>query len=154
MADQVDILNYSAGPSFAAQTFRDPVSLAFMGAARAGIFVTLSAGNEGNRTSTVTSVDPWATVVAASTHDREIMGSLRLGQGVKFEGMGFAVASVTVGPAELVLAEEAAVAGVNRTEARLCYQGSLDPALVQGRIVVSDSCRTYCSLFRHRASAC
>ena len=45
VADGVDVLNYSIGGTQA--TSIDPVELAFMYAADAGVFVAASAGNDG-----------------------------------------------------------------------------------------------------------
>ena len=69
VADGVDIINYSVG-----NTRRDitaPDDLALMAAAKAGVFVAASAGNEGPALATVGSPAgaPWVTTVAASSRD-------------------------------------------------------------------------------------
>ena len=68
VADGVDVINYSI--SGTPTNFRDPVEIAFLYAARAGIFVAASAGNSGPATATVAHPRPWITTVAAGTHNR------------------------------------------------------------------------------------
>ena len=59
--------------------FRDPVEIAFLFAADAGVFVAASAGNSGPTSSTVAHPGPWLTTVAAGTHNRDGNGSTTLG---------------------------------------------------------------------------
>ncbi len=68
VADGVDVINYSI--SGTQTNFRDPVEIAFLFAADAGVFVAASAGNSGPTTSTVAHPSPWITTVAAGTHNR------------------------------------------------------------------------------------
>ena len=56
-----------AGGSGASTTAADPVEIAFMVAASAGIFVSASAGNSGPAVSTTDHASPWVTTVAAAT---------------------------------------------------------------------------------------
>ena len=72
--DQVDVLNYSISGSD--DPWNDPVDLAFLDAANAGIFVSASAGNTGPSASTVAKTGPWNAAVAASTIDRIIANTL------------------------------------------------------------------------------
>ena len=64
VADGVDILSFSVGTSF---SFIDPVDIAFLFAADAGVSVNRSAGNEGPGPETTAAGEPWVTTVAAST---------------------------------------------------------------------------------------
>jgi subtilisin family serine protease len=133
VADGVDVINYSI--SGTRTNFRDPVEIAFLFAADAGVFVAASAGNSGPTASTAAHPSPWITTVAASTHDRYYEGSVTLGNGATYSG-----ASLTgpVGPAALVLSDDVGLAGANPTEVNLCYPGTLDPAKASGKIVVCD----------------
>ncbi|MDH5263656.1 MAG: S8 family serine peptidase [Betaproteobacteria bacterium] len=133
VADGVDVINYSI--SGTSTNFRDPVEIAFLFAADAGVFVAASAGNSGPTASTVAHPSPWITTVAASTHDRFYGGSVTLGNGATYSG-----ASLTspAGPAPLVLSDDVGLAGANPSEVNLCYPGTLDPAQVAGKIVVCD----------------
>jgi subtilisin family serine protease len=138
--DGVDVINYSISGS--TTDFLYPVMVSFMYAARAGIFVSCSAGNSGPTTATVAHAGPWVTTVAASTHNRSGEGSVTLGNGVTYSGASLAT---TVGPAPLIDAINAGLPGADPTKVALCYAAVdnngtpvLDPALVAGKIVVCD----------------
>jgi hypothetical protein len=141
VADGVDVINYSI--SGTTTNFLDPVQVAYLYAADAGIFVAASAGNSGPTTSTVAHPGPWLTTVAAGTHNRNGNGSVTLGNGATYFGASVATA---VGPAPLVDSIVAGLPGANPTEVALCYstldtadgQPVLDPAIVAGKIVVCD----------------
>ncbi|MDT0156108.1 S8 family serine peptidase [Microbacterium sp. ARD32] len=131
VADGVDVINYSIGGG-AATGVVEPDDLAFLSAAAAGIFVSVSAGNAGPDPITADHASPWYTTVAAST--------IPTWEGtVRFPGFEKAGASVSVpfgseidGPS--IYAGDAAAAD----GAELCLPGSLDPAQVKDHIVVCD----------------
>jgi hypothetical protein len=131
VADGVDVINYSVSGS--TSSFVDPVELAFLNAANAGVFVAASAGNSGPGVSTVAHNSPWITTVAASTHDRGAEKSVTLGTGVTYEGAGQGPA---VPSSPLVDAAQAGPAGAPASETELCYADRLDPAAVTGKIVL------------------
>ncbi|MFS0912128.1 S8 family serine peptidase [Microbacterium sp. 179-I 3D2 NHS] len=133
VADGVDVINYSIGGG-AASTVMSPEDLAFLNAAAAGVFVAVSASNDGPDPSTADHASPWYTTVAAST--------IPTWEGtVQFPGFAQAGASVSVpfgktvtGPS--IYAGDAAAAGAEGAE--LCLPGTLDPAKIAGHIVVCD----------------
>ncbi|WP_380157508.1 S8 family serine peptidase [Kineococcus sp. R86509] len=131
VADNVDVINYSIG-SGASSTAADPVEVAFMVAASAGIFVSASAGNSGPAVSTTEHASPWVTTVAAATSVlRE--GTVVLGDGRKFVG-----ARLTQEPlptTRLVLGSDVAAAGKTANDAAICLGGSLDPVKTKGKVV-------------------
>jgi subtilisin family serine protease len=140
VADGVDVINYSI--SGTRTNFRDPVEIAFLFAADAGVFVAASAGNSGPTSATVAHPSPWITTVAAGTHDRDGRGSVTLGNGATYDGASSADAA---GPAPLIVASEAALPGASPTAVALCFTADdnggapvLDPAKVTGKIVVCD----------------
>ena len=133
VADGVDVINYSISGS--RTNFLDSVEDAFLFAADAGVFVAASAGNSG-ATSTVAHPGPWVTTVAASTHDRTYDASATLGIGADYTGSS--TNTTGAGPADLVYSANVGLAGEDPTEVRLCYPGTLDPALVTGKIVLCD----------------
>jgi subtilisin family serine protease len=140
VADGVDVINFSISGS--RTNFRDPVEIAFLFAADAGVFVAASAGNSGPTTSTVAHPGPWLTTVAAGTHNRNGAGSVTLGNGMTYEGASVATA---VGPADLIDSEVAGLPGADPTAVRLCFAAVdnggtpvLDPAKIAGKIVVCD----------------
>jgi subtilisin family serine protease len=158
-SDGVDVINLSFSGS---QTLIvDPVELAFMFAADAGVFVATSAGNSGPTAGTVAHNSPWLTTVAASTHDRSFTRTATLGNGATYSGPGVGTA---VASSPLVSAADVALPGVSTTAARLCFsdadpatagvQPALDPVKVAGKIVACDrgtNARTDKSLAVHNA---
>ena len=140
VADGVDVINFSI--SGTSTNFRDPVEIAFLFAADAGVFVAASAGNSGPTTSTVAHPGPWLTTVAAGTHSRNGAGSATLGNGVTYTGASLATA---VGSAPLIDSSAVGLPGASATAVALCFAAVdnggvavLDPAKVVGKIVVCD----------------
>ena len=131
--DGVDVINYSISGS--RTNFLDPVEVAFLFAADAGVFVATSAGNSGPTTSTVAHPGPWLTTVAAGTHNRDGQGSVTLGDGAIYYGASVATA---VGPAPFIDSVVAGLPGMDPTQVALCYPGTLDPTVVTGKIVLCD----------------
>lgn len=141
VADGVDVINYSV--SGTRTNFADPVELAFLDAADAGVFVAASAGNSGPASSTVAHPSPWITTVAAGVHNRDGRATVTLGNGTTFTGASYTAA---VGPKPLVDAAAVAAGGAVPADAARCFLASdsasgvpqLDPAKVSGKIVVCD----------------
>jgi subtilisin family serine protease len=142
VADGVDVINYSI--SGTRTNFRDPVEIAFLFAADAGIFVAASAGNAGATigSGSVAHPGPWLTTVAAGTHDRGVGGgSVTLGDGRNFTSATGSIQGV--GPNALV---DATLSGLPAADANLalCFGTTddgiarLDPAQVAGKIVACE----------------
>ena len=133
--DGVNVINYSISGSQTSSA--DAVEQAFYRASLANVFVAASAGNSGP-VNAVAHISPWLTTVAASTHDRDFVAGLVLGNGGSYSGASINTATVTA--KALIRAEDAALGAGN---ASLCYsanapagQALLDPAKVAGKIVV------------------
>jgi subtilisin family serine protease len=79
VADGVDVINYSIGSSTPGLT--GPDDIAFLFAARAGVFVATSAGNTGPGASTIGSPAsvPWVTTVGASLQKKTYVAEARTG---------------------------------------------------------------------------
>ena len=140
VADGVDVINYSI--SGTTSNFLDPVEIAFLFAADAGVFVAASAGNSGPTVGTVAHPSPWITTVAAGTHNRSGEGSATLGNGASYGGASLATA---VGPAPFIDSTAAGLAGADPAAVALCFTAAdnggtavLDPAKVAGKIVLCD----------------
>ncbi len=144
VADGVDVINFSVSGS--QTSFMDPVEIAFLFAADAGIFVATSAGNSGPDVSTVAHPGPWLTTVAAGTHNRAVSGSVTLGNGITYDGASVTTLSVT---APLIDSTAAGIPGADPARVALCYAAAdnggvpvLDPAVVAGKIVICDRGKT------------
>jgi subtilisin family serine protease len=131
VADGVDVINYSiSGGNDAPTTI--PEYTAMFNAAKAGVFVSTAAGNDGP--GTVSNNVPWVATVAASTHDLGYRTTVTLGNGTSYEGVGISASAVPSAP--LVDAAKAAADGVAADQAELCKQDTLDPAKVKDAIVL------------------
>jgi subtilisin family serine protease len=140
VADGVDVINFSI--SGTRTNFRDPVEIAFLFAADAGVFVATSAGNEGPGSSTVAHPSPWVTTVAAGIHNRDGLGSVTLGNGATYNGSSVAAALAS---RPLIDSTAAGLPGADPAALALCFAAIdnggtpvLDPAKVAGKIVVCD----------------
>ena len=136
VADGVDVINYSIGGG-AATTVLQADDVSFFYAAVAGVFVSVSAGNDGPGASTADHASPWYTTVAASTIPTW-EGTVELPDGSKYAG-----ASVTVpfgGRVEgsAIYAGDIPATGASAADAALCKLGTLDAAAAAGKIVVCD----------------
>ena len=141
VADGVDVINYSVSGTLT--NFLDPVEVSFLFAARAGVFVSASAGNSGPTGSTVAHPGPWLTTVAAGTHNRSMIGTVTLGNNATYTGASSATSAVPSSP--IINSTAAGLTGANATAVRLCFSAAsnggspvLDPAKVAGKIVVCE----------------
>jgi subtilisin family serine protease len=123
--DGVDVLNFSI--SGGANPYGDVVSLAFLDAYTAGVFVAASAGNTGPGANTVNHRAGWITTVAASTSDQAPLTVANL-VGTGASTLDLTGVSVTAGlatPAEVVV----------NTADPLCLS-SAPPGAFVGKVVV------------------
>ncbi|MBA4341244.1 MAG: peptidase S8 and S53 subtilisin kexin sedolisin [Methylibium sp.] len=143
VADGVDVINFSVSGS--QTSFRDAVETAFLNAAKAGVFVSASAGNGNvNGASTVAHNSPWLLTVGNSTHDRYTEAQVFLGSNGTVQGSSFQTLGL---PAKALIwsrnAGFGAAAGLGSAQA-LCFgavdgqPALLDPAKVSGKILVCD----------------
>ncbi|KAI4340455.1 hypothetical protein MLD38_025287 [Melastoma candidum] len=135
ISDGVDVLSLSLGPVPPQPSyFSDANSIGSFSAFRKGIVASLSAGNS-FFPGTVTNAAPWILTVAASTIDREFDTNIYLGNFKIIKGY-------SLNPLEmddsygLILGETVAAPGVPAFNASFCYDNSLNPASVKGKIVV------------------
>ena len=137
VADGVDVINYSISGS--TNAYLDPVEVAFLFAADAGVFVAASAGNDGPGAETLNHPSPWLTTVAASTHNRITIAQAFLDSGddaITLQGASVA-AETASGP--LVYAGDLdAPSDFTEDQVALCYPGALTEADVAGKIVACD----------------
>ncbi|CAI5531401.1 unnamed protein product [Closterium sp. Naga37s-1] len=138
VADGVDVLSLSLG--------RNPVSDYFieipsLNAAKAGVFVTMSAGNGG----TVVNAAPWYLTVGATTISRQNLAKLTLGNGVELRGVSSGGTAQTVNkvllPVSKLLPAAAAAAaaakfGASAANAAVCDFTAIDQSKLAGKIIV------------------
>ncbi|MBI4934007.1 MAG: S8 family peptidase [Actinobacteria bacterium] len=125
VADGVDVINYSVGGG-AQLVSGDTISFLF--AADAGVFASVSAGNDGPGPETIggPADAPWVTAVGANSMKRFFQGTAKMNDGPIVKG-----ASITRGTRSLPIVDAA-----NAGTSDLCLAGSLDPAKVTGAIVL------------------
>ncbi|TXG70828.1 hypothetical protein EZV62_005763 [Acer yangbiense] len=87
IADGVDIISISLGPSSVLQYFEDPIAIGSFHAMSHGILTSNSAGNDGPNPRSVTNYSPWSLTVAASSIDRKFVSQLVLGNGKIITGV-------------------------------------------------------------------
>lgn len=139
--DGVDVISLSVG-GVVVPYYLDSIAIAAFGAVQNGVFVSASAGNGGPGGLSVTNVAPWVTTVGAGSIDRDFPAEVVLGNGRRVSGV-----SVYNGPGlepgklySIVYAgsREGGGEGGEGYSASLCLDGSLDPNLVKGKIVLCD----------------
>ncbi|KAJ4848288.1 hypothetical protein Tsubulata_017959, partial [Turnera subulata] len=86
--DGVDVMSLSLGGG-PEQFYEDPIIVGAFGAVQKGVFVSCAAGNEGPDSTTLSNDAPWILTVGASTVDRNIRATVRLGNGAEFYGQSF-----------------------------------------------------------------
>ncbi|KAL4345785.1 hypothetical protein AHAS_Ahas11G0313100 [Arachis hypogaea] len=62
------------------------MSIGSFGATQEGILVTITASNDGPESSTIVNDAPWMFIVLANTMDRQIVISVKFGNGAKYDG--------------------------------------------------------------------
>lgn len=136
VADGVDVISLSVG-GVVVPYYLDAIAIGAFSASDAGVFVSASAGNGGPGGLTVTNVAPWVTTVGAGTIDRDFPAVVKLGNGREISGV-----SVYGGPAlahdKLYPLIYAGSEGSDGYSSSLCLEGSLDPNVVKGKIVLCD----------------
>lgn len=130
--DGVNVLSLSLGGG-SAPYYRDTIAIGAFSAMEKGIFVSCSAGNSGPGRASLANVAPWIMTVGAGTLDRDFPAYVVLGNNKRFTGVSlYSGKGMGTKPVGLVYSK-----GTNNTS-NLCLRGSLDPALIRGKVVVCD----------------
>ncbi|KAJ3680062.1 hypothetical protein LUZ60_016340 [Juncus effusus] len=137
VADGVDVMSISLGGGVSSYS-RDSLSIAAFAAMEMGVFVACSAGNGGPDPISLTNVSPWITTVGASTMDRDFPATVKLGNGMNFTGV-----SLYKGRKNLASNKQYEVVYMRGNSSlpdprSLCLEGTLDPHVVAGKIVICD----------------
>ncbi|XP_065858909.1 subtilisin-like protease 4 [Euphorbia lathyris] len=127
--DGVDVLSLSLGEE-SMPFFQDNIAIASFAAIQKGIFVSCSAGNFGPSNSTLSNEAPWILTVGASSIDRKIVATAKLGNGAELEGESvFQPSNLPTKLLPLVYA------GMHKAESAFCGEGSLSGMDVKGKVV-------------------
>ncbi|XP_021894466.1 subtilisin-like protease SBT4.3 [Carica papaya] len=137
IADGVDVISISVGPSLPSEVIEDPIAIGAFHAMANGILTVQSAGNTGSGRFTVVSTAPWILTVAASTIDRAFIDKVVLGNGKTLVGKSINSFSLKGEKYPLIYGKDVTTTCTPET-AGLCSKGCLDNNLVKGKIVVCD----------------
>ncbi|OWM71944.1 hypothetical protein CDL15_Pgr017827 [Punica granatum] len=133
IADGVDVLSLSLGGG-SVPFFDDSIAIGAFAAMEKGIFVSCSAGNDGPLNSTLSNEAPWILTVGASSIDRTIKATARLGNAGTYDGESLFQPKDF--PSRLV---PLVYAGANgNSSSALCAEGSLRNSNVRGKVVLCE----------------
>nr|KAJ0212278.1 hypothetical protein LSAT_V11C400218800 [Lactuca sativa] len=85
IADGVDMISISIGEENM-PFFQDNIAIASFAAIQKGIFVSCAIGSSGSFNGTATNIAPWVLTIGASTTDRKIKATKKLGNNKEFDG--------------------------------------------------------------------
>ncbi|XP_057838011.2 cucumisin-like [Cryptomeria japonica] len=143
--DGVDIISVSLGrDNQIIEYFEDAIAIGSFHAMKKGILVSASAGNSGPHLQNVCNYNPWTLTVAASTTDRQFISPLVLGNNMTLQGTAINTFSMEEQWYPLIYAGNAPniSGGHSSDDASHCYEDSLDPEKVIGKIVLCDAFHT------------
>ncbi|KAK4857184.1 hypothetical protein QYF36_025445 [Acer negundo] len=138
IADGVDLITISIGHGNPSEFTKDPIAIGAFHAMAKGILTVNSAGNNGPKPSTTTSVAPWLFSVAASTTDRLILDNIILGNGKKIEGSSINPFNLGGKKLSLVRGKEVSSGSCTEEDDESCSDECLDSSKVKGKIVMCD----------------
>ncbi|KAK2968586.1 hypothetical protein RJ640_009414 [Escallonia rubra] len=138
IADGVDLISVSVGGSLPLDYFSDSVAIGSFHAMKNGILTTTSAGNNGPKLATISNFSPWSLSVAASTTDRKFFTKVQLGNNMGISINTFDLKNVSY---PMIYGGDAAntTGGFTGSTSRYCGEDSLDPTLVNNKIVLCDT---------------
>ncbi|CAN1342505.1 Subtilisin-like protease SBT5.3 [Linum perenne] len=122
--DGVDVLSLSLGSYLPQEYSVDSIAIGSFHAARP-------------LASSVTNVSPWVMTIGASTVDRQFQSNVTLGNGHQFKGLSYNSNTLPAGKFyPLIISTDAKSSDADVNDAKYCYSGTLEPAMVKGKIVV------------------
>ncbi|KAI4372202.1 hypothetical protein MLD38_010466 [Melastoma candidum] len=131
--DGVDVVSLSVGYDTSRPYFNDTIAIGTFAAVQRGIFASCSAGNFGPFQSSVRNEAPWILTVGASTIDRNVVATAKLGNGMAFEGE--TLFQPNLPPTYLPLVYAGSSSNPNSS---LCAPGSLRGSNVEGKVVLCE----------------
>ncbi|XP_049377987.1 subtilisin-like protease [Solanum stenotomum] len=131
--DGVDILSISLGGR-PIPFYEDNIALGAYSATERGILVSCSAGNDGPFYGSVDNSAPWILTVGASTLDRKIKATVKLGNGQEFEGES--AYRPQIPNSTFFTLFDAGKNAKEQSETPYCKPGSLTDPTIRGKIVL------------------
>ncbi|XP_006358840.1 subtilisin-like protease SBT1.2 [Solanum tuberosum] len=131
--DGVDVLSISLGGS-PNSFYDDPIALGAYSATARGILVSCSAGNRGPLLASVGNAAPWILTVGASTIDRKMKATVKLGNREEFEGES--AYHPKISNSTFFTLFDAAKHAKDQSETPYCKPGSLNDPVIRGKIVL------------------
>ncbi|KAJ9541795.1 hypothetical protein OSB04_028301 [Centaurea solstitialis] len=138
IADGVDIISLSVGGSFPLDYFEDTIAIGAFHSMKNGILTSNSAGNDGPSPGSITNFSPWSLSVAASSIDRKFLTQIVLGNNMTYEGPTLNTFEGAIHPIVYGASVPNTKKGFTPDDSRYCEEDSLDPTLVQNKIVVCE----------------
>ncbi|XP_055821399.1 subtilisin-like protease [Solanum dulcamara] len=132
--DGVDILSVSLGRSRSSAFHSNPIALGAYGATERGILVSCSAGNNGPFIGSVGNAAPWILTVGASTLDRKLKATVKLGNGEEFEGES--AYQPKISNSTFFTLFDVAKNASDEFETPYCRPGSLTDPAIRGKLVI------------------
>ncbi|XP_014521221.1 subtilisin-like protease SBT5.3 [Vigna radiata var. radiata] len=133
--DGVHIISLSLGPEAPqGDYFSDAISVGSFHAARRGVLVVASVGNEGNPGS-ATNLAPWVITVGASSTDRDFISDITLGNSVNITGESLSLLGMNAST-RLIDASEAFAGYFTPYQSSYCVDSSLNKTKATGKVLV------------------
>ncbi|KAL3331238.1 hypothetical protein AABB24_034845 [Solanum stoloniferum] len=132
--DGVDILSISLGGGRSSDFHSNPIALGAYSATERGILVSCSAGNRGPFSGSVGNAAPWILTVGASTHDRKLKATVKIGNGEEFEGES--AYQPKISNSTFFTLFDAGRNASDEFETPYCRPGSLTDPAIRGNIVI------------------
>ncbi|CAH1453867.1 unnamed protein product [Lactuca virosa] len=135
VADGVDVISMSLELDEKVPFFQDNIAIASFAADQKGIFVSCAVGNSGSINGTATNLALWVLIGGASTTDRKIKATAKLGNNKEFDGESlFQPKGSPSSPLSPLM-----YAGANeKQDSKLCVNGSLEGMDVKGKVVLCE----------------
>ncbi|KAK6783223.1 hypothetical protein RDI58_021020 [Solanum bulbocastanum] len=134
IADGVDILSLSLGERRRLPFHSDNIALGAYSATERGILVSCSAGNSGPFSGSVENTAPWILTVGASTIDRKMKATVKLGNREEFEGESAYHPKISNSTFFTLFDAGENISG--QSETPYCRPGSLTDPAIRGKIVL------------------
>ncbi|KAL8241065.1 hypothetical protein R6Q59_014420 [Mikania micrantha] len=138
IADGVDIISLSVGGSYPLDYFEDSIAIGAFHSMKNGILTSNSAGNSGPSPGSISNLSPWSLSVAASSIDRKFLTQVLLGNNISYEGPAINTFDGAIHPIVYGASVPNTKKGFTSADSRYCEFDSLDPTLVQNKIVVCE----------------